>query len=240
MKKTIYTKQYYENFALNVLKKYYPKKFFEFEKHECPDWLCGNIGLEITRAVSTQDGELDAFIKDCFGKEFSAINIEWLNKLGFETELTKSNMDHIYECRSKENGVLGFLHTKDGRYIFLWFISRMATFDDCAKLIINAAEKKLKKLNSNYDRLEENDLAIIVQEQLNCKIANDIIVDDIINKIINGIKLLYSDTKYSSVFDRIFIIFFDNLFTIDAKNFGCKRIQISSNDLLLLSQQSVV
>lgn len=238
MKKTICTKQYYENFAINTLKKYFPEKFSKFKKHECPDWLCGNIGLEVTRSISTQDGELDAFINDCQGKEFSAINKQRLRKLGFQTTLTKSNKEYIYETRSRKNGVISFLHTKDNRYIFLFYFSRVDLVENRINDIDAAIEEKLKKLNSNYDKFEENDLAIIVQEQLNYEIGDRTIVNDIAERIIAFIKSLYSDSKYTIVFDYIYVIFMDNIFIIDAASLSCKRILISSEDIYALSKES--
>ena len=238
-KKAIYTKQYYENFALNTLKKYHPEKFSEFEKGESPDWICGSVGLEITRAVTTQDGELDAFIKDCEGKEFSEIRKERLKKLGFATELTKSNCEHLYETRSPKKGLLTFLHAKDGRYLFLFYASRMELVDECTNDIKHAIEEKLKKLNSNYKQFEENDLAVIVQEQLNYEIADNLIIDEIVKKLLDDIKSVCGNTTYSIVFDMIYVIFYDNLFAVNTKDFCCKRIQISSSDFLSLSRESV-
>lgn len=237
-KKTIYTKQYYENFALNALKKYYPEKFSEFVKNECPDWLCGNIGLEITRAISTSDGELDAFIKDCQGKDFSEIKKERLKKLGFPTVLVKSKTEHLYELRSIQNGTIYFFLAKDGKYLFWLHTSRMGLVDDCTIDIRHAIEEKLKKLNNNYKQLEENDLAIIVQEQLNYEIGDNIIIDGVVKKMLDDIKAVYSDTA-TTVFDMIYIVFYDNIFAVDTKNFCCQRTQISSSELLSLSQESV-
>ena len=239
MGKTIYTKQYYENFALNALKNYYPDKFSEFEKDESPDWTCGSVGLEITRAVTTQDGELDAFIKDCEGKEFSEIRKERLKKLGFATELTKSNGEHLYESRSSKNGLLTFFHAKDGRYLFLCYTSRMELVDECTKDIKHAIEEKLKKLNSNYKHFEENDLAVIVQEQLNYEVADNLIIDGIVKKMLDDIKSVCGDTTYSMVFDMIYVVFYDNLFAVNTKDLCCKRIQISSSEFLSLSRESV-
>ena len=68
-KKKILNKEYYENFALNALKLYDPDKFSGMEKHESPDWICDNIGLEVTRAISQEDGNLDAFLKIHIGNE---------------------------------------------------------------------------------------------------------------------------------------------------------------------------
>lgn len=238
-KKSIYTKQYYENFALNVLKKYFPEKFSEFIKSECPDWVCGNVGLEITRAVTTQDGELDAFIKDCEGKEFSEIKKERLRKLGFSTELNKSNCEHLYETRSSKNGLLTFLHSKDDRYIFFSYISRMELIDECSNDIKHAIEEKLKKLNNNYKQLEENDLAILVQEQLNYEVADNIIIDNIVEKLLDDIKSAYSNTAYSIGFDTIYVVFYDNILAVDTKDSYCNRIKISSSEFCALSQVSV-
>lgn len=238
MKKKIYTKQYYENFALNTLKKYFPEKFSRFEKHECPDWLCGKIGLEVTRSISTRDGELDAFINDCGGKEFSDIKKEKLKKLGFPTELTKSTVDHLFETRSRKNGVIYFCHTKDDRYLFSAYFSRVDSAENCIVDMHQTVEAKLKKLNGNYDRLEENDLAIIIQEQLNYGVGEDILINEISEKMTAITKKLYSDSKYPIVFDCIYVIFLDNVFTIDAESLSCKRIIISGEDLLSISKES--
>lgn len=241
IQKSIYTKEYHENFALNALKKYYPDKFSDFKKQECPDWVCGKIGLEITRAVSTQDGELDAFIKDCQGKEFFEIKKARLKKLGFDTELTKGDQENIYEVRSLKNGVIGFYHATEDRYIFLYFLSRMEPVDNCTNSIINAVKRKLEKLNNNYDLLEENNLAIIVQEQLDYVGLGNIIIDEVVESIIDKIKSLYSNgnTTYANVFENIYIIFCDNMFAICTKDFSYKRTRIPRNAFLSLSQESM-
>ena len=229
MNKKIYTKQYYENFALNALKKYYPEKFSECVKSECPDWVCNNVGLGITRAITKKAGKLDAFIKEYIDKEFSEIKKEHLQKLGFADKLTKSNFEYLYETRSPKNGILTFLHAKDGRYILAYHTSHTEVIDDCINNIKHAVEEKLQKLNNNYKRLEENDLAIIVQEQLSYNGIENVIIDDISKKILDNLKNIYNNTTYSIIFDTIYIIFYDNIFAVNTKNFCYEHKKISSD-----------
>lgn len=237
-KTKIYTKQYYENLALNILKKYYPVKFSKCEKCECPDWLCESVGLEVTRAISTSSGELWSFVKKCDGKEFKDINKEMLRKLGFANELTKCTEDYLYETRSLHNGSLTFLLTKDGRYLFLYYTSKMALVNVCLKDIKGAMMEKLEKLNNNYMHAKENDLAIIIEEQLNYIDAEQIIVDDVITSILNDIKTVYSK-RYSIVFDTVYVIFFDNVFAIRTNDLHYERIKMLNQDFLSFSKISM-
>lgn len=118
-------------------------------------------------------------------------------------------------------------------------MSRMVHIDKCTNDIKHAIEEKLNKLNNNYKQLEENDLAILVQEQLNYEAADNIIIDNIVKKLLNDIKSVCSNTAYSIGFDTIYVVFYDNIFAIDTKNFCCNRIKISSGDFCTLSQESV-
>ena len=79
----------------------------------------------------------------------------------------------------------------------------MEPVDNCTNSIINAVKRKLEKLNNNYDLLEENNLAIIVQEQLDYVGLGNIIIDEVVESIIDKIKSLYSNgnTTYANVFE---------------------------------------
>lgn len=115
----------------------------------------------------------------------------------------------------------------------------MGLIDKCLNDIKHAIEEKLKKLNNNYKQLEENDLAILVQEQWNYEIADNIIIDNIARRLLDDTKSAYSNTAHTIGFDTIYVVFYDNIFVVDTKNSCCNRIKISSSEFCTLSQISV-
>ena len=71
--KNDYNKDYFEKYALLSLVYCYDDKLQSMKKHERPDWIDENrsIGLEVTRALSSTDGEINSIINRYFGKGYS-------------------------------------------------------------------------------------------------------------------------------------------------------------------------
>lgn len=232
-----YDKDYYENFAKLVLEYYFPDKFVNMQKGEKPDWGNENIGLEITRALSTQEGEFDAFIKDNLNRPYCDM-VKRLKKMGFLTEPTLDKNKIFYEQRSKKYGRLLYLKRKsDEKLALVASLGGFGLLTDCVLPIKDAIESKLKKLNSHYDYKEINDLAILVQEQLNTMALQDEIVAEVVQEMLLAVRELYA-LNFDKRFNNIYVIFYDNIFCVETHTFECKRIKISGSELLSLSKKA--
>ena len=69
-----YTKLYYEIYALECINLFFDTGISIKDKHESPDWLKkdNTLGIEVTRAISKNDGEKLAYINHYFGKGLPA------------------------------------------------------------------------------------------------------------------------------------------------------------------------
>lgn len=232
-----YTKDYYENFVKNTLEFYFPKKFYNLQKSECPDWTGEHVGIEVTRALSTNEGSIDAFIKKYHGKKYSELPKRRLENLGFKGEPIKSNIEIFYDQRSKENGTLTYLKLKNNDLILFRHAGGFGLVTDCVGPIIKAVKEKITKLNSHYSINDENDLAVLVQEQLNYLVLQDEIINEVLDKLIENLKKLSKECTFKT-FNYLYVIFYDNIFVINLKDYSYNRVIISKDDLLTLSKLS--
>lgn len=228
-----YNKDYYEDLAISILEHYLPDKFYSMIKGECPDWYNDKVGLEVTRALSSQEGNFDDFIKKGIHHYYSELSQKRLVQLGFMEEPT--SRDGIwYEQYSKDNGKLFYIKEKSsGELILCYTIGGFGLFTDCAKAVGYAVEAKLKKLRK-YTPKTINDLAILVQDQLNTIVLQEEIVSEVAQAILDEIKGIYLEFN-ERIFDNIYVIFYDNVICIDAKTFEYQRIVIPNEDYPLLT-----
>lgn len=187
----IYNKDYYEDLAITVLEHYLPDKFYSMIKGECPDWYNDNVGLEVTRALSQKEGNFDGFIKESMHNYYSELSPKRLAKLGFVEEPT--SRDGIwYEQYSKDNGKLYYIKEKSSEELLLkGTTGGFGLFTDCAKAVGYALETKLKK----YTPKAINDLAILVQDQLNTIVLQEEIVTEVAQLVIELLRAIITDIK---------------------------------------------
>lgn len=232
-----YNKDYYENFAKLVLEYYFPDRFVNMQKGEKPDWYNESIGLEVTRALSSQEGKFDAFIKDNLNHPYSDYDKK-LKKMGFLMGPTLDRDGIFYEQRSKRFGRLLYLKRKsDEKLVLVASLGGFGLLTDCVLPVREAIETKLKKLNSHYEYKKTNDLAILVQEQLNTMALQDELVADVKQKMLETIKEVYA-SKFDKKFNNIYVIFYDNVFRIDTNTFEFERIIIAGDEVLSLSKKA--
>ena len=89
----------------------------------------------------------------------------------------------------------------------------------------------MKKLNSNYCVKSENDLALLVPEQLNYIWEQEYIVNETLETAIDQVRDIYKKKEYEHYFNYLYLIFLDNLFVIDTKEWKFERKIISQTNL---------
>ena len=213
-----YKKDFYEEFAKVVLQHFYSEKFENLIKGESPDFCNKNVGLEVTRAISTSDGEFDSFLKNNLGKKLSDISDGFLKKLGFkESPVATGKGAMLYAQQSKKNGTLWYFNDyKHSAFILCGATSRLEDLTVGAKEIVEKVINKTKKLNDNYERKNENDLVVLVQEQLDYIVGADDIKNSLLTECIERLKLAYRES-YPYKFNYLYLLFYDNLFVIDSE-----------------------
>lgn len=221
-------KDYFEQYAICALDVLL-KGFSDFQKGESPDYFTDTVGLEVTRAISTVEGKIDAFWREYHDKRLQEIPQKQLKKMGF-VDLPVSEDNILYRQSSKNNGALLYYKPKNTDDLLLFArIGSLKTIS--AEDIKNAVDKKLKKLNSNYCVKPENDLALLVPEQLNYIWGQEYIVSETIETAIEQIRNIYKKKEYEHYFNCLYLIFWDNLFVIDTKEWGFERKIISQTNL---------
>lgn len=235
----INNKESYENFAKNALEYYFSDKFSNLQKFESPDWVNEKVGVEVTRAITTNEGCIDAFFKKNKGKKYVDLPQKQLNNMGFNTEPSKSNITIFYEQRSKSNGTLSYIKNQESDLILFALTGGFGLVSDCSIAITNAVKNKIEKLNSQYLIKDENDLVVLIDEQLNYFVGQDEIIDETLRETIKRLSSLKQGTESKIEFDYIYLIFFDNIFVVDFKTLDYTRTIITADRLLILSQQSL-
>lgn len=136
-----YNKEYFEKYALLSLVYCYDYKLQSMKKHERPDWIDENrsIGLEVTRALSSTDGEINSIINRYFGKGYSPEEI--INKANNELKYNK-------DIFKSANG--------------LCYVEKNVNYSDVKQLIIDTINTKISKFNSHYDKFNENWLYVLL------------------------------------------------------------------------------
>lgn len=106
------SKEAYECFAYSVLKQVV-SGFPQLTKGESPDYYDDELGLEVTRAISTDDGEFDALINQYLNESFSTIPKKRLKKLALSKNLFKSTNTYMFsEVKSKEHYIITETHKR--------------------------------------------------------------------------------------------------------------------------------
>ena len=135
----------------------------------------------------------------------------------------------FYRQSSKNNGTLLYYRPKNTENLLLFArIGSLKTIS--AEDVKNAVDKKLKKLNSNYCVKPENDLALLVPEQLNYICVERDIVKETLEAAIEQIRNIYNKKEYAYYFNYLYLIFLDNLFVINTKEWKFKRKIISTRE----------
>jgi len=233
----MWDKNDYELFGINVLAAY-NRKYQGLTKGESPDYFNNVIGVEITRAIATQAGEMDAFWKSKQNQRFSSFSAKQLKKLGFEdVPSIIGSTGVLYSQKSVDNGSLFYLKQKDSEELVLCgYIGTVRNNQSSSSDIKSSVSEKLNKLNDHYAIKEENDLLILIQEQLDYCCCKDEIVTCLIDEIVSDIKIAYSEA-YAIYFNTIFIMFMDTLVAVDTDSWTYKITTVSQEQYLLFENK---
>ncbi|MDD6665443.1 MAG: hypothetical protein PUE48_03775 [Eubacterium coprostanoligenes] len=226
----MWSKEEYEKYAISVLGLFYPE-IINMIKGESPDYNNTSIGIEVTRAITTKNGEVDAFWKKHNGMRFRDLSQKQLKKMGFNVlPVQVDSRDLLYVQKSFQNGSLYYYKEKgtDELILFIYF-GRLTSNETTSDDIMRAISVKLKKLNNNYKLFSRNDLCILIQEQLNYCACQEEIIDDLMDLVISSVKRLINKSNQNKKYDNIFLLFLDNLFRISTETWEYERNVITQD-----------
>lgn len=111
MPKQKYSKKYYEGYAKCNLFINYCSDYKKLRKKESPDFQNEklDVGIEVTRAISTEDGQALNTINEYFGKNLSGkfikneINAKYYGKFKYKIETFDDDTAYYREDYNKEN-----------------------------------------------------------------------------------------------------------------------------------------
>lgn len=133
-----YEKLLNEIYAALSLEYIWPEYRPAFEKSESPDWVnpAMELGLEVSQALMPEDGQTERFIEEYLGKPKEEIPLAALERYGDRL--------HFYQGR-----FWAVLPRENERY---------SDFEKAAFRF----EKKLEKLNTNYQKMRYNGLYLFL------------------------------------------------------------------------------
>lgn len=168
--------------------------------------------------------------KDLF---YEDLPIKELQSMGFNTvpKVNESNQVFYSQRNNKLGELVYILDKKTNKFKLSAYLSKSEPdfVSLLIKSIITSIETKLIKLNKNYDYFEENDLAIILDEQINYFFSKDIIAC-LFEKLIMKIKEIYQLSEYKFYFHYIYVIFLDEIIEISTKEWLYKSQDITQHD----------
>lgn len=218
---------YRENISKIILEQKIGNRFSNLMKSECPDWHNDKIGIEVTRAIVSDNAKLLSMHKKFDYKFKKNIPTKLLEVLGFDDNLIPGD-NNLYMQKSSKVGSLAYVWDENVKdYRLVGIVDKGKTNDDTGDNIIAIIEDKLKKLNAHYTLYSENNMLILIDEFINyCPEIWNQITEDLVNKIQN----LYRNTKSKHKFDFIYLFFYDSLIEVDTSDWSNASIDISQDD----------
>ena len=231
-------KFYYEKLCKTMLELKYGEKFYDLELCDKPDLQnsSASIGIEVTRAISPNEGELLAFVNKNLSNKYSELSQKLLQKLGFERPPIKEGFFFVQK-NSTGYKLLYFKVPKSETLILFGMISPLEKINSCLNGTIKSIKDKITKLKNNYFRFGENDLILVIEEQLNYLALSEQIKSDLIHDIINIIKQEYALWQDNEKYEYVYILFLDNLVEIDCRNWEYQIKTITQEDLNFFATQ---
>ncbi len=229
-------KEEYELFAIGLLEETIDD-FPVLKKGESPDFYSDDIGVEVTRVITKNQGKFEAFLKESCNQVYSSINKGLLNTLGFiEAPVQSSDYPFLYLQNSIENGILYYyMDKKVGELRLLWSFSCLQSEERFDCIIKEAVLKKIKKLNKNYSIKNSNRLVLIAEEQIGYSIEETIkndLIKNVFDRLIRIIKEVYNTQESSRFsFDVLYIIFLDNILIVNTKTWDTELIHVEEMQL---------
>jgi|GEM_PF-2683489 len=166
------SKEYHELVALYILKYFFSSKINNFEKGESPDWqnTTDDIGLEVTTAITPEEGRRHAFEQRIFEKKKTYQQVCEIDKNEFGGTYSKSikhsNGGEIYSVVSVRHGD-GFEHLmtsvnnklfklnnnpkfKDFKFNYLYIRDLISVINE--NMITERILPKIHKLHKYYNK----------------------------------------------------------------------------------------
>lgn len=138
-----YNKNYFERYAQLLLSKVIDEKYIYLDSLESPDFQDNKnklIGLEVTRAITSNEGKFTYFLNDSLGK--------------------KIKKPDLME-RAQRMGLNPYIHQEDG---FTAYSETEGLKDTkgMMKTVSDSIKEKLTKLNNNYETFKSNELFVFL------------------------------------------------------------------------------
>ena len=182
-----YNKKYFEKYAILSLSNCYDKQLFELmkfdnEKIESPDFQSAklDIGIEVTEAITTKQGNHRYIINQYFGQGLRGEEI----KEAAEKRFLK---------------IVGRISVYDGHAIYSEH-DGLSDFRGKIKLVIEKIMKKTEKLNRIYKQFGRNWIYVY---------SHEVFEPSDIDQIVNGIRHdhpLDFDKVFINCIDRLYVI----------------------------------
>ncbi|MBQ8885886.1 MAG: hypothetical protein IJY62_05925 [Clostridia bacterium] len=224
-------KYYYEKLCKTMLELKYREKFYDLKLCDKPDLQnsSASIGIEVTRAIFPNEGELLAFVNKNLSNKYSELSQKLLQKLGFENPPIKEGFFFVQK-NSTGYKLLYFKVPKSESLILFGMISPLENINSCLSGTTKSIKDKITKLKNNYFIFGENDLILVIEEQLNYLALSEEIKSDLIHDIINIIKQEYALWQDNEKYEYVYILFLDNLVEIDCRNWEYQIKTITQED----------
>lgn len=227
------SKEYFEKFALDILAFFFPEKFANMTKGECPDYYNDLVGLEVTRGITKDEGNIESLFHQYSMKSFNEIPQKTLERLGFIGNPIFTGNKLYFQRSTKNNGTLYYAkNLKTGKLDLLLHFWSITTNWDNHKTLINSINEKTKKLERHYTCKKENDLAILLPEQLGFVGCEKEVKTSFAEELIKEIQGQFVTSE--TMFNTIYIILWDTLFEYDTKKERISFKDITTEDLILL------
>jgi len=237
--KIIFNKNYYETLAKLILETIPNRKIVNLIQGDRPDLLNDSIGVEVTRAISTRNGEIDGFIMNNIKSKYSELPEKQLIKLGFVSSPEQVYFSDLYTQYSPKHGMLYYIKSGND-LLLLGFLGKMSESEETIKSICKSIVSKVRKME-NYEQRPENDLAIIVNEQLNYIGFEDETINTMKSQLLEMLKRIVKEKEqHKMMFDKVFIIFLDNLFEIECCNMNCNHYSIPKEKMELFLKEAAI
>lgn len=208
-----------ERIAKQILQDRFPNKFSGLIKGESPDWHNDDLGLEIVESILELDAQFESIYKKYANKPKEKIPKKILKSLGFDENLIRHNVNpRLYFQNSDRIGKLTYYvddyNDEKNVLILVGQIGKPRVGNRTDGTILDIITTKILKLNKHYKKYSENDLAILIDDYINCGTQHKSLI---IGEIIEQIRDEYSKNKQEYKFDFIYLIYRDCLVEIETQ-----------------------
>ncbi len=212
-------KDYFELFALKILKEYQKVDIDKLKHKERPDWqdIDNSIGIEITRnSTGTQFwSELEKVNKPISDKDIEKFNKRFKKNGGSVIPIEHARI--IFNDKDKKDG-FGF----NEKYFYI-----IPSYNDDFSEVNRSLKKKLKKLNEIYKEMHDNRLFIFSPIYANKKM-----IENELQNIIN----IQNEKKRK--FNIIYVCLLHKLIIFNLNENNWKCIQMDKDVFNKLSEEA--